>query len=67
MARAALLREESRGSHFREDFPRQDDARWLVNILWRSRVGEPEPTLARYRQGPASSVQIVPVTAEVAP
>ena len=67
MARAALLREESRGSHFREDFPRQDDARWLVNILWRSRAGEPEPTLARYRQDPASSIQIVPVTAEVAP
>ncbi len=26
---AALRREESRGAHFRRDFPQQDDARWL--------------------------------------
>jgi succinate dehydrogenase / fumarate reductase flavoprotein subunit/fumarate reductase flavoprotein subunit len=35
IARAALLREESRGSHFRADFPRPDDARWLTNICLR--------------------------------
>ncbi len=31
--RAALHREESRGAHYREDFPNQDDARWLRTIL----------------------------------
>jgi succinate dehydrogenase/fumarate reductase flavoprotein subunit len=25
---AALVREETRGSHWREDFPDRDDARW---------------------------------------
>ncbi len=29
---AALLREETRGSHWREDFPAPDDARWLGHI-----------------------------------
>jgi len=28
LAAAALLREETRGSHWREDFPDRDDARW---------------------------------------
>lgn len=32
---AALQREESRGGHFRQDFPERDDARFLGNIvLW---------------------------------
>ena len=35
IARAALLREESRGSHYRADFPAPDDARWLANICFR--------------------------------
>jgi fumarate reductase (CoM/CoB) subunit A len=60
MARAALWREESRGSHFREDFPRQDDARWLVNVVWRSRDGEPAPTLSHYRQDPDAAAQMTP-------
>jgi L-aspartate oxidase len=31
MAEAALWREESRGGHFREDFPARDDERWRVH------------------------------------
>src|SRR5262249_31786230 len=31
MAEAALQRQESRGGHYREDFPARDDARWRVH------------------------------------
>ena len=58
MADAALLRQESRGSHFREDHPERDDRRWLVNILWTLAEGELVPSFGRYRQDPASSVQL---------
>jgi fumarate reductase (CoM/CoB) subunit A len=37
---AALLREESRGCHFREDFPTRDDSRWLSNIFFRKVNGD---------------------------
>jgi fumarate reductase (CoM/CoB) subunit A len=39
MARAALMRCESRGSHFREDYPEQDDENWRVNITFRQEDG----------------------------
>jgi L-aspartate oxidase len=33
IARAALRREESRGGHFRSDFPVRDDAHWKTHIV----------------------------------
>ena len=33
IARAALWREESRGAHYRTDFPRRDDDRWHVHSI----------------------------------
>ena len=32
VCRSALERTETRGSHFRADFPEEDDANWMVNI-----------------------------------
>ncbi len=29
----AIAREESRGGHYREDFPKRDDAKWLKHTL----------------------------------
>lgn len=33
--RSALMRQESRGAHYRSDFPKRDDERWMVNIYCR--------------------------------
>ena len=33
VARAALRREESRGGHFRADFPARDDIHWMVHMV----------------------------------
>jgi fumarate reductase flavoprotein subunit len=47
VAYGAAQRTESRGAHFREDFPRRDDAAWLKRTLacWRSDA-DTLPTLA---------------------
>jgi fumarate reductase (CoM/CoB) subunit A len=33
VAKAALIREESRGAHFRRDFPKTDNKNWFINIV----------------------------------
>lgn len=47
VAHGAQARTESRGAHYREDFPRRDDARWLKRTLatWRDET-DTLPTLA---------------------
>jgi succinate dehydrogenase/fumarate reductase flavoprotein subunit len=34
------MREDSRGAHYREDFPRADDTNWLKNIYATLNAGE---------------------------
>jgi L-aspartate oxidase len=54
MAEAALRREESRGTHFRRDFPNRDDALWRAHLVhrrgegvWKEPVPAEEPVAAR--------------------
>ncbi|MDD5014186.1 MAG: FAD-binding protein [Atribacterota bacterium] len=42
---AALTRSESRGAHFREDFPYIDDKKWLKNIIITKRNNSLEPEI----------------------
>jgi succinate dehydrogenase / fumarate reductase flavoprotein subunit len=44
IALGALSREESRGAHYREDFPKRDDEKWLVHTMFKHSSEEgPQP------------------------
>ena len=45
IACGATARKESRGAHFREDFPVRDDAKWLKRTLSSWKEGDTMPTL----------------------
>ena len=55
--RASLYRTESRGCHYREDYPRRDDDEWLAWVLLREEDGRMTPTTepvpAAWRPDPA--------------
>jgi L-aspartate oxidase len=40
---AAYTRTESRGAHFRMDYPERDDAHWRLHLLWKRPVETPFP------------------------
>ncbi len=49
IAQGALLRRESRGSHFRTDFPQRDDKNWLTHTLIAFKDGKPHVTFEPVR------------------
>ena len=40
---AAYTRTESRGAHYRVDYPRRDDPHWRMHLLWRRSMETPIP------------------------
>jgi fumarate reductase flavoprotein subunit len=60
VAYGALTRTESRGAHFREDFPHRDDVRWLKRTLatWKSE-SDTLPSLA-YEQLDVMKMELPP-------
>ena len=40
------MRQESRGAHYRSDFPKLDDERWKVNIYCKKEEGKEVPQTA---------------------
>ncbi len=40
---AAYTRSESRGAHYRQDYPTRDDAHWRLHLLWRRPMETPIP------------------------
>ncbi|WP_018753553.1 L-aspartate oxidase [Paenibacillus sanguinis] len=39
LTQSALVREESRGGHYREDFPERGDEKWLKHLQWQREKG----------------------------
>jgi succinate dehydrogenase / fumarate reductase flavoprotein subunit/fumarate reductase flavoprotein subunit len=54
IARAALLRDESRGSHYRADFPQTDNDRWLKNIC----LTRTDPGLTNGHASQSADIQV---------
>jgi succinate dehydrogenase flavoprotein subunit len=50
VCKAALKRTESRGSHFRVDYPDEDNSRWLKNIVFRKGEADMEVETVAVRQ-----------------
>lgn len=42
---AAYTRTESRGAHFRMDYPKRDDSHWRLHLLWRRPMETPIPAM----------------------
>ena len=47
IAISSLTREESRGSHYRLDFPLRDDDRWLKHILINKSINGPNISIEK--------------------
>ncbi|MFH1604800.1 MAG: FAD-binding protein [Pseudomonadota bacterium] len=56
MLGSALLREESRGSHYRSDFPNRDDRRWRHCIALRQEDGEMKQRFIRFEDDVANAL-----------
>jgi succinate dehydrogenase / fumarate reductase flavoprotein subunit len=66
-AASALHRTESRGAHFREDFPRRDDPNWLRHTLARRSAGSgAAPVLEeiRFERRPVAITRFAPEARE---
>ena len=63
VAKAALLRQESRGAHFRVDFPKPDNENWFVNIVVKKQGDDiglrKEPVITTYIKFPGASFKKV--------
>ena len=62
IALGALERKESRGAHFREDYPRRDDAKWLNRTIATWKEGDTLPTLS-YKDLDISKMELPPASA----